>query len=228
MKGFMGTAAAMLFAFSLVTAGYSFMLSQSDLSYSSMAGPVVESTRWAAEAELFECATTGDTNFNGDAYKEAIGMNLVGVNGNASTINNYGLGSMKLSVHLERDYSPTIHLKPGPPLQWTVCDTEADSLTFTLSGDLPASAMSIQKLLGAGVYSYTPAPGESGTYWISGKDSTGTVYSNKVTVTAAAAPTPTAIPTAIPTAMPTGIPTAFPTAMPTVLPTAFPPFVPFF
>ncbi|MCK4328074.1 MAG: hypothetical protein KAW41_06455 [Candidatus Diapherotrites archaeon] len=175
MKGFMGTAAALLFAFSLVTAAYTFMLSQSDLSDSSITGRVVESAKWAVEAEAFQCPTASGV-FNSD---KGIGSDVIdSVNGNQSDIIGYQTGFIDITIHLETDYAPGVKIQYDSGtnnLSWSPCDPDGDAVTYTLQSYGGAKKMGLTT---------STNPLVSDTYWIEAEDSKNNVgYSKKVIVT---------------------------------------------
>lgn len=139
MRGFLGTAAAMVFAFALITASYSFMLVQTDLSGAAQAGPVIEMARWAVEAESYDCAMAGDPNYDGVIFSgvDGIGEDLVRVSGNISGINDYDIGFMNITLTLERDYTPRAYLYPKSSsnlydVEWRPCDAEGAQLVYKL------------------------------------------------------------------------------------------------
>lgn len=138
MRGFLGTAAALVFAFSLITAIYSLTESQPGLSGAARAGLAIESARWAVEAETFDCSMSGDTTFNGAVFSgsQGIGYPLVEVNGNTSSISNYDAGPVSISLDLVRNYAPRGYLsivttpKPESWLFLSLCDTDGDALYY--------------------------------------------------------------------------------------------------
>jgi len=173
MRGFLGTAAALIFAFSLVTAMYTFMLTNNDVAAPARVGLAVESARWAVEADVFNCS---NPSYNGATYYGATrgSVEVAGDKSNAS----YSTGFMNMKVHLERNYAPSANLtSSGTTLSWQACDIEGIS-TCTLYGNGEVV------LLGCPGSHSGDLEGSSGsTYYVKVTDSNGnTGYSNKVTV----------------------------------------------
>ncbi len=178
MRGFLGTAAALIFAFSLVTAIYTFMLANNDIAAPARVGIAVESARWAVEADVFNCS---NPLYNGKTYNDATKAG-VEVSGNRSNVT-YSTGFMDMRVHLERDYAPSAWLKKTPfnTLKWHSCDAEGELRHCKLyhKGSV------VKDHCSDGTY---PTGGlvelDRGTYYVKVTDARGnTGYSNTVTVT---------------------------------------------
>jgi len=135
MRGFLGSAATLVFIFSLVTAAYTVMLNQADLSAAARAGTAVESARWAVEADLFDCAKASPdgTTYSGT---NGIGYNLVSVSSNGnSSITNYNAGFAKISVNLIHNYAPGVKWVSAATtgLTWSSCSTvTSDTITYVV------------------------------------------------------------------------------------------------
>jgi len=175
MRGFLGTAAALIFAFSLVTAMYTFMLTDNDVAAPARVGLAVESARWAVEADVFNCT---NPSYNGATYDDAVKAG-VEVDGNRSNVS-YSTGFMDMKVHLERDYAPSANLRLfSNTLQWNSCDAEEESM----SCELYHGGSVVSEECPSGSYPSGPGGLESGSYYVKVTDTAGnTGYSNNVTV----------------------------------------------
>ena len=174
MRGFLGTAAAMIFAFSLITAMYTFMLTDNDVAAPARVGVAVESARWAVEADVFNCSNPA---YNGKTYNDATKAG-VEVSRDRSNVT-YSTGFMDMKVHLERDYAPSAKLESMPAmlggLRWAGCDIEDSSPTCVLYNVSDGSSSKVDCI--------SSKLGAHGKYYIKVTDARGnTGYSNTVIV----------------------------------------------
>ena len=174
MRGFLGTAAALIFAFSLVTAMYTFMLTNNDVAAPARVGLAVESARWAVEADVFNCSNPA---YNGKTYNDATKTG-VEVSRDRSNVT-YSTGFMNMTLHLERDYAPSATLAAaGTLLSWNGCDIEDSNPTCALYSSTATGTS--QKHVSC----HNSSLANAGTYYIEITDASGNVgYSNTVTVT---------------------------------------------